>query len=187
MSASTASTAGTPSIKRRLIALVYEVFLVLAVNVLAAALWMLVTRNSHAPVAQSGLKLVLFLATGAYFIYNWTASGHTLAMKTWRMCVARADAGAQPYARVPLRNAILRYLLAWGWILPAHVVNVLLGLHDKVSNGIVLAIGVLAWAATALFDRDRQFLHDRLARTRVVVLPSRRVAKAQAEPLEPAA
>jgi uncharacterized RDD family membrane protein YckC len=182
-----ASTASTPSIKRRLIAMVYEVFLVLAVNALAAALWMLVTRNSHAPVAGFGLKVVLFLATGAYFVYNWTASGHTLAMKTWRMCVTRAGAGAQPYARVPLRNAVVRYLLAWGWILPAHEVNVLLGLHDKVSNGIVLAIGVLAWALTAFLDRDRQFLHDRLAGTRVVALPSRRASQAEAEPLKPAA
>jgi uncharacterized RDD family membrane protein YckC len=165
----TATAASTPSIKRRLIALVYEVFLVLAVNVLAAALWILVTRNSHAPMAQFGLRAVVFLSTGAYFIYNWTASGHTLAMKTWRMCVARA--GADPYARVPLRNAIVRYLLAWGWVLPAHELNVMLGLHDKVSNAIVLGIGVLAWALTAFLDRDRQFLHDRLAGTRILALP----------------
>jgi uncharacterized RDD family membrane protein YckC len=165
----TATAASTPSIRRRLIALVYEVFLVLAVNVLAAALWILGTRNSHAPMAQFGLRAVVFLSTGAYFIYNWTASGHTLAMKTWRMCVARA--GADPYARVPLRNAIVRYLLAWGWVLPAHELNVLLGLHDKVSNAIVLGIGVLAWALTAFLDRDRQFLHDRLAGTRIVGLP----------------
>jgi uncharacterized RDD family membrane protein YckC len=34
-----------------------------------------------------------------------------------------------------------------------------------------LAIGVLAWGASALFDKDRRFLHDRLAGTRLVSLP----------------
>jgi uncharacterized RDD family membrane protein YckC len=30
---------------------------------------------------------------------------------------------------------------------------------------------VLLWSLTALFDKDRQFLHDRLAGTRLVQLP----------------
>jgi uncharacterized RDD family membrane protein YckC len=46
-----------------------------------------------------------------------------------------------------------------------------LGLKDKGQIGIALAIGVLAWGASALFDKDRRFLHDRLAGTRLVSLP----------------
>jgi uncharacterized RDD family membrane protein YckC len=30
---------------------------------------------------------------------------------------------------------------------------------------------VVAWALTAFFDKDRQFLHDKLAGTRLVSLP----------------
>jgi hypothetical protein len=44
----------TPSIKRRLITMVYETFLLLAVEMLAVALFLIVTRNNHAPVFQYG-------------------------------------------------------------------------------------------------------------------------------------
>lgn len=171
----------TPSIKRRLIAMVYETFLLMAVEMLAVALYLVVTRNHHAPVFEYGLKAWLFAVTGAYFAWGWTNSGHTLAMKTWRMQVVTA-AGA----RLPLRTAILRYLLAWGWFLPALVACALLGLKDKGQIGIALAVGVAGWALTARFDRDRQFLHDRLAGTRLVALP-KRTAKASAVPPAPAA
>jgi uncharacterized RDD family membrane protein YckC len=156
----------TPSIKRRLIAMVYETFLLLAVEMLAVGLYLIVTQNRHEPVLQHGLKAFLFLVTGAYFIHAWTDSGHTLAMKTWRMRLV-----ADGHARVPLRTATLRYLLAWGWFLPALLACAVLGLKDKGQIGIALAIGVLAWGASALFDKDRRFLHDRLAGTRLVSLP----------------
>jgi uncharacterized RDD family membrane protein YckC len=171
MTATAATAASTPSIKRRLIAMVYETFLLLAVEMLGVALWLAVTRNSHAPLAQYGLKVFLFVVTGAYFVHAWTDSGHTLAMKTWRMRLACAH--ADPLGRVPVRIAFVRYLLAWGWFLPALAACALLGLKDKGQIGIALAIGVAAWALTALFDRDHQFLHDRLAGTRVVALPKR--------------
>ena len=158
----------TPSVKRRLISMVYETFLLLAVEMLAVALYLLVTRNNHAPVFQAGLKVYLFLVTGAYFIYSWTDSGHTLAMKTWRMRLM-----ANGHQRVPLRTAVLRYLLAWGWFLPALLACTLLGLKDKAQVGAAIAAGVVAWGLTAFLDRDRQFLHDRLAGTRLVSLPKR--------------
>ena len=172
-------TAGTtPSIKRRLIAMVYETFLLLAVNMLAVALYLLVTRNSHAPVFQFGLKVWLFVVTGAYFTWGWTNSGHTLAMKTWRMQVV-TNGGA----RLPLTTAVVRYLLAWGWFLPALVACALFGLKSKGEIGAAVGVGVLAWGLTAFLDRDRQFLHDRLAGTRVVALP-KKTAAPRAAPAE---
>jgi uncharacterized RDD family membrane protein YckC len=159
----TSSLPSTPSVKRRLIAMIYETFLLLAVDMLAVALWLIITRNSHAPLAQHGLKLFLFIVTGAYFVHSWADSGHTLAMKTWRMRVIKRDG-----ARLPRSTAVLRYLLAWGWFLPALIACGLFGLKDKQQIGIAVAIGIVAWALTAFLDRDRQFLHDRLLGTRLV-------------------
>jgi len=156
----------TPTIKRRLTAMVYETFLLLAVEMLAVALFLILTRNNHAPVFQYAMKVWLFVVTGAYFTWGWTNSGHTLAMKTWRMQVVTAGG-----ARLPLRMAIVRYLLAWGWFLPALLACTALGLKDKAQIGAAVAVGVLAWGLTAFLDRDRQFLHDRLAGTRLVQLP----------------
>ena len=165
----------TPSIKRRLITMVYETFLLLAVEMLAVALFLVVTRNNHAPVFQYAMKVWLFVVTGAYFVWGWTNSGHTLAMKTWRMQVV-TSAGA----RLPPTTAVVRYLLAWGWFLPALLVCTALGLKDKSQVGVAIAIGIVGWSLTALFDRDRQFLHDRLAGTRIVALPRKTAAPAAA-------
>ncbi|MFC5548659.1 RDD family protein [Massilia aerilata] len=165
----------TPSIKRRLTIMVYETFLLLAVEMLSVALYLLVTQNSHAPLAGHGLKIFLFLVTGAYFVWCWTDSGHTLAMKTWRVRLIGPGQG-----RVSLQTAALRYLLAWGWFLPALVACGLLGLKGKAEVSIAVAIGIAAWALTAFLDKDRQFLHDRLAGTRLVQLPKAAAATAPA-------
>jgi uncharacterized RDD family membrane protein YckC len=166
----------TPTIKRRLTIMVYETFLLLAVEMLAVALYLLVTRNSHAPLAQHGLKVFLFLVTGAYFVWCWTDSGHTLAMKTWRV---RLTVGGQ--GRVPVRTAVLRYLLAWGWFLPALIVCAAFGLKSKTEVSVAIAAGIAAWGLTAFLDRDRQFLHDRLAGTRLVQLPKPSKARPAAD------
>lgn len=169
-----------PSIKRRLTAMVYETFLLAAVEMLAVALWLIVTGNRHDPLFQHGLKAWLFLVTGTYFVYSWTNSGHTLAMKTWRLCVV-TEGGA----RLPLRTAVLRYLAAWGWFLPALLVCWLAGLHGKGEMAAALAIGIAAWSMTALFDKDRRFLHDRVAGTRIVAIPKPQAA-GPAAPATPA-
>lgn len=89
----------------------------------------------------SMLWLHVFLVFGAYFIWYWRHGGQTLAMQTWKLKLVMAD-GSPP----PLSRLLLRYALAWPSVLPG-------------------GIGLL-WA---LFDRDRQFLHDRLAGTRIVL------------------
>jgi len=162
----TEPAADTPTLKRRLTAMVYEFFLLFAVEMLAVLLYILATGNRQEALFQHGLKLFLFLITGAYFTWSWTNTGHTLAMKTWRIRVIKPG-----HARLPWRTAILRYLLAWGWFAPALLVCAGFGLHARGEIAIALAVGVLAWAMTALFDRDRQFLHDRLAGTRLVAIP----------------
>nr|WP_314541632.1 RDD family protein [uncultured Massilia sp.] len=161
-----------PSIKRRLTAMVYETFLLAAVEMLAVALWLVVTGNRHDPLFQHGLKAWLFLVTGAYFVYAWTNSGHTLAMKTWRLCVVTNDG-----ARLPLRTAVLRYLAAWGFFLPALLACAAFGLHGKGAIAAAIVVGVVAWSMTALFDKDRRFLHDRLAGTRIVAVPKPQAAQ----------
>jgi uncharacterized RDD family membrane protein YckC len=166
---------GTPTVKRRLTAMVYETFLLLAVAMLATALWLVVTGNRHDPVYRHGLKAWLFLVIGGYFVYSWTNSGHTLAQKTWRLCVV-TEAGD----RVPPRVAVLRYLAAWGFFLPALLACAAFGLHDKAQMAGALLVGIAAWSMTAWLDPERRFLHDRLAGTRVVQLPKARKGPAPA-------
>jgi uncharacterized RDD family membrane protein YckC len=170
--------AGVPTVKRRLMAMVYETFLLLAVEMLAVLVYLLLTGNRQAPVYQHGLKFVLFLVTAAYFIHFWTDSGHTLAMKTWRIKLVMDG-----HRRVPLRIAAIRFLLAWGWFLPALMACAAFGWTGKGEIAGAIAVGVLAWGLTAFLDKDRQFLHDKLAGTRLVSLPkaTRKAAAAKVD------
>jgi uncharacterized RDD family membrane protein YckC len=102
---------------------------------------------------------------GFYFIHQWSRDGQTLAMKTWRLKLVRPG-----HAHLSLQAAAVRYLLSWMWVLPALVIALIFDLHKWQALGAV-GIGILLWSLTAFFDRDRQFLHDKLTGTRLVQLP----------------
>jgi uncharacterized RDD family membrane protein YckC len=38
----------------------------------------------------------------------------------------------------------------------------------------ILLANIILWACAALFDKDRQFLHDRWAGTRLIELPKKK-------------
>ena len=156
----------TPSIGRRLISIVYESLLALAVLFLPFLVFELVVQGAHTPLTEHLRQCLAFLVMGAYFIHQWSREGQTLAMKTWRLKVLLPG-----HAHVPLRVAAYRYLLAWMWLLPGILLSYLLDLqHWQALSAI--GIGMLAWASTALFTGNRQFLHDRLLGTQIVQLPA---------------
>jgi uncharacterized RDD family membrane protein YckC len=128
---------------RRLASLVYEGMLVLAVLFAAAFAFQVTASGPPGPLegwTRHIFQGYLFLVAGFYFVWPWARGGQTLPMKTWKLRLVRADG-----APLGPRRALARYALSW------------------LS---VLSIGAgFAWA---VFDRDRQFLHDRLAGTRIV-------------------
>ena len=134
---------------RRLSSLVYEGLIVIALLLLGGLVFLLPLHFATGRDASGGWPLWLFRGwilamLGVYFGWFWTRGGQTLPMRTWRLRLVSAV--GSPVGR---RRALCRYLLAW----PS-----------------VLAAGAgLAWA---LVDRDRQFLHDRLAGTRLVLVDS---------------
>ncbi|MYN07638.1 RDD family protein [Massilia sp. FT127W] len=154
-----------PTVKRRLISMVYELLLAFAVLFLPFLIFEIVSGASHTPVAEHMRQMLAFLVLGAYFIHQWVREGQTLAMRTWRIKVVLPG-----HAHVPPKIAALRYLLSWGWVLPALVVDYAFGLSRWQALNAIGA-GILAWALTAFFNKDRQFLHDRIAGTRLVQLP----------------
>ncbi len=154
----------TPSVKRRLLSLLYEGLLLTAVELVAVGLFLLLTGNRHSPAYGHALQFVLFLVTALYFIYFWSERGQTLAMKTWRIQLIKPG-----YARLPLRVAVARFLLAWGWFLPALMACYAFNLNTEKEIAAALLVGMAGWALTAFLDQDRQFLHDRLLGTRLVL------------------
>lgn len=133
------------SLRRRLLSLIYEA-LILAALLLAGALpAVFLTRAWDHALARPLLQVWLMLLCGVYYVWQWTGTGQTLPMKTWRLQLVANDGSP-----VTVVRAILRYLMA-------------------IAGTFLLGLGFL-WA---LIDRDRRFLHDRLAGTRIVIKEGR--------------
>ena len=129
-----------PRLGRLLLSMIYESLLLVAVLFIASFIFHLVFRDPDSVFFKPAHQLYLLLVMGAYFTWFWTHGGQTLAMQTWKLRLT-TTAGEG----INLKQAIARYLFA--------------------VVGIALFGCGIFWA---LFDRDRQFLHDRLAGTRIV-------------------
>jgi len=64
-------------------------------------------------------------------------------------------------------RAIVRYVSAWLWFLPPLALHPLLNLSVPTTL-VVTTAWIVLWAAAVWLDPARQFLHDRLAGTRIV-------------------
>lgn len=124
----------TPSIARRLAAMVYEAFLIFGVSFFAAWVFFFASggRDATRGALRTELQFFILVVLAAYFLWCWLRGGQTLAMRAWRIRLAD----------VTPAKAVLRFVLA----------------------AVLLPLSIL-WA---LVDRDRQFLHDRLAGTRLI-------------------
>lgn len=148
----------TPKLRRRILSLIYESFLLLAVLMIAGVVFHLVIRDTEAVYFMPLFQIFLLIVMGTYFVWFWTHGGQTLAMQTWKMRVVDTDGN-----KLEMRQAIIRYLLAVACVLSFTVAGVLL---LGVAGVLFFCVGFM-WA---LFDRDKQFLHDRLAKTRIVLI-----------------
>ncbi|MBI3231324.1 MAG: RDD family protein [Burkholderiales bacterium] len=164
----------TPTLRRRLICMVYESVLLFGVGAVSIALFMALTVKLHGDYLQQAKMSWLFFSVGLYFCYSWCRGGQTLAMKTWRIRVVDAN-GNNPDGK----TAAIRYALAWMWFMPALVLHSLLHL-DKWPSVIALCVGFIVWACFIWLNPERQFLHDRIAGTRLILLDKPNVKKADA-------
>lgn len=129
-----------PGVGRRLASMLYESLVIFAV-LLAGFLFPQIVLSGFGLGMNGRLLLVhVALLLMVYFVWFWLNGGQTLPMKTWKLRLANPD-GSPPRPA----QSLLRYLAAWPSI----------GLFG---------IGIF-WA---LIDKDKQFLHDRLAGTQIV-------------------
>lgn len=120
----------------------YEALLL--IGVLAALLVLphvLVGAFLHRLATPIVLQAHFFLVLLLYFVWYWSNGGQTLAMKTWRIRLISTD--GRPVRPI---QALWRFLLCW-------------------PSLALVGVGIV-WA---IVDRDRLFLHDRLAGTQLVI------------------
>ena len=138
----TTLTAGARAgLRRRLASMAYEGLLLLGVLSVTFMLPHLALGLGFEVVLPGYILLFHLIAVlGAYFLWYWMHGGQTLAMQTWQLRIT-TPSGTPP----GLGILVLRYLLAWPSLL-------------------FYGAGLI-WA---FFDRDRQFLHDRLSGTCII-------------------
>ncbi|MCL5059134.1 MAG: RDD family protein [Candidatus Thermoplasmatota archaeon] len=127
----------------RIASMIYESLLVTAVVFVASFLVIPVVGEMRAPWQRHLFQIYILGVLFAYFSAFWLRSGQTLAMKTWRIRLVQQNGDPLTF-----RQAVPRFFLA--------------------LIGLLLAGAGFWWA---LVDRDRQFLHDRIAGTRLVRVP----------------
>ncbi|MBE9608415.1 RDD family protein [Chitinilyticum piscinae] len=180
MTTNTTANAALPAASwgKRLLALIYDTLLTSAlVMVLGFAFhlnYKLFTGMDAAAIGKSAVALQLQFIwvsafTAAYFVFCWSRSGQTLALRTWRCrIVGRNDGTAS------ILQCLLRFGLASLFYLPPLPLW-FMARHDA-------SLQPLAWLACGLaalpwiwawVRRDRQLLHDTLAGTRIVQLPQK--------------
>ncbi len=130
----------TPGFWRRILCMIYEFLLLIAVLFIAGFIFHLVYHDTDSPYFRPVFQLYLFSVAGIYLIWFWTHGGQTLAMQTWKIRVISTNG-----ERISIWQAIARYFFA-------------------VTSISFFGCGII-WA---LFDREGQFLYDRLAGTKII-------------------
>lgn len=132
----------TAGLSRRLTCLLYEGLVVFSILLVGFLLPQIVLSGFGLQLGGKALWLHVTFVLMLYFLWCWLNGGQTLPMKTWKLRIISSDGG-----RLRPLQAVLRYLAAW-------------------PSFALCGIGIL-WA---LLDKEGQFLHDRLAGTRIVLL-----------------
>jgi uncharacterized RDD family membrane protein YckC len=145
----------------RIAAMIYESLLVTAVVFVASFIIIPVVGEMHAPWQRHLFQVYILGILFTYFSAFWLRSGQTLAMKTWRIRLLDQTGGT-----LSLKQAVLRFVLAG--FFPALALTGYWWTHTSIFFWIFFAGLSFLWA---LVDRDRQFLHDRIAGTRLVRVP----------------
>ncbi|MEO7386143.1 MAG: RDD family protein [Gammaproteobacteria bacterium] len=135
--------APTAGVARRLAAGCYDALLLGALWMMATLAIVALRGGEPVPAGQIGYQLLLLGTAGLFFITSWLRGGQTLGMRAWRLRVERESGES-----LDARTGVVRFLA---------------GLLSLGAGGLGL---LWLW-----IDRDELTWHDRLAGTRVVVLP----------------
>jgi uncharacterized RDD family membrane protein YckC len=137
----------SPSLLRRLTAIIYDALLVIALvgltNALALGIVVETTGGTQEVLGAHWVQLITVVCVVGFFSFFWLKSGQTLGMQAWR--IKLVDFNGNPPSP---GKAVMR---CFGALLSASC----------------LGLGYL-WC---LIDRNNRYWHDYLSRTELILLP----------------
>ena len=144
----------SPSLLRRLVAMLYDTFLVVAlvgiINALALGVVAQLTQGGQQILSPPLVQALTVLSVVGFFCIFWIKSGQTLGMQAWRIQLVDFS-GDPPTASKALARCLGACLSA-----------------------ACLGLGYL-WC---LVDRNKRYWHDYLSRTELILLPKHEKEKA---------
>jgi uncharacterized RDD family membrane protein YckC len=160
-----AATVEVPTIKRRLLCMMYESICVIAVLFLGSLPIAMIYGFATEGTRHAANQLYLLVLLGTYFTWFWVRGGQTLAMRTWRIRIVAKDGRL-----LTLPQSVKRYVVVALFILPALITLVVFSKYrSKVPWALFACVPMIATFLWARFDRERQFLHDRLAGSKQIM------------------
>jgi len=136
-----------PSLIKLGACLLYESLVIIAIAFIGVAIFVVLFGNATAGIKRMLLQCFIWLLIGSYFVLSWINRGQTLPMRSWKLILIDQMPSGESTILITANTAIKRYFLA--------------------SIGILFFGLGFFWC---LIDKDRLFLHDRLLRSKIVLL-----------------
>ena len=133
--------AGTPcGLLRRLLVMLYDGVVIVALLMLATAFAMLAGTGNHTAMEDPLYTAYLVLVWFVYLAWCWRKGGMTLGMRAWHVCITD-ETGSRP---------------GWRWCAVRFLTSIL--------SASAAGLGFL-WS---LIDSDKRTWHDKASRTRLL-------------------
>jgi uncharacterized RDD family membrane protein YckC len=131
---------------RRAAAMAYDSMLLIALFVIPTSIVMTLRGGEPIPPGSILFQALLIISTGVFFVGFWTTGGQTLGMRAWRIRVVNQDGRT-----ITFRQSLIRFITA-------------------IPSVSLFGIGIF-WL---LLDPQKKTWPDRVAGTRVIILPKTR-------------
>ncbi|HEU4655588.1 MAG TPA: RDD family protein [Steroidobacteraceae bacterium] len=164
---------------RRVAAMVYDLFPVLALAFIVTMPFLPFLHGRRFIPEEVGMLAyvhwaIVLLVSGLFFVFFWLRSGQTLGMVAWRLRMQKADG-----SRIHWCQAVMRVLIVGALWTPFFVGYPLIWGHwadafmCKLATALSLMPLLLAYAWLWI-DKEKLAWPDRWTGTRVVVLPKKK-------------
>lgn len=157
---------------RRIASLLYESLHTIVILMAATAVFTpLIVWLGQSTALDWVLRFWLAFILCAHFGYTWVRGGQTLPMKVWRIRVVDSSGQGLRWPQAAWRFVVA--LVLWLGLPLAAYVSLSDGRAFSPALVALSALWGLVTVCYAWFDPQKQFLHDRLAGTRLILVPKK--------------
>lgn len=159
-----------PTLLKRLLASIYDGFLILASIFVATALTLPFTKGEIKPENNIYMTIYLFIVIYIFYGWFWTHGGQTLGMRSWKQKLVSQNGEAitwqQAFIRVVtgLPSWLLFIVGTLIWMLPGKII-----LAESLTN-----IPAWLWAFTGfiwvLLDNRNNNWRDKISNTQIIIV-----------------